>query len=407
MPQLLTLPFLQHPDALRVKDIYHILAGEGHQLLIVGGAVRDWLMNAEPKDLDLVTTATPEELERLFPQTVPVGKAFGVMLVIQDQKPFEVATLRTEGRYLDGRHPEKVAWGTIDQDVHRRDFTINSIYYDPFKNLVYDLVGGLKDLQEKLIRAVGDPQKRFAEDHLRILRAYRLRGQTGFTFGPKLRLALSQSAALVRDVSGERRREELTRLFNSPQRELVIPELVEDQVLENLFPGFTFELKAYERLEDSSVRLLELFLWILHSNDLGTNKVDAVAWKNLSESLKLSRDEKRDLAEALIFWRDPEAVQRMELSEVVLRLWHPAFAVGLSEFLRRHPNDEWNQKALEARKIQARWGARPPEMWMRAADFPDLKGVELGARLKEVYKEQILSAAANREEFLKWKSPKA
>lgn len=400
MPQSMNLPFHQHPDAPQVKHLYHKLAGEGHQLLIVGGAVRDWILGVQPKDLDLVTTATPDELERIFLQTVPVGKSFGVMIVVYDRKSFEVATLRTEGRYLDGRHPEKVAWGTVDQDVHRRDFTINSIYYDPFKGVIYDLVGGLQDLRDRRLRSVGKSQTRFDEDHLRVLRAYRFRAQTGFFFDPELKEALKHSTPLLRTVSGERRREELSRLFTAPDREVVIPDLLANEVLPTLFPGLKFSLSTYQKWHgEPPWGLAELFRWICQEQNLSAEQ-----WKKISEDLRLSRDERKGLEDLLTPWRALGDLLNMSLAEFVQKLWNPSFRAGLEQYLTEIPFEHpLRQRSEEAVAICKRWGPKPPEPWFKASDFPDLKGPELGAKLKKMYEDQLCSQASDRDEFLRWR----
>lgn len=404
----MTLPFFEHPDASRVKDIYHALGREGHQLLIVGGAVRDWILGLEPKDLDLVTTATPDELETIFPKTVPVGRSFGVMLVIEGEKAFEVATLRTEGRYLDGRHPEAVAWGTIEQDVHRRDFTINSIYYDPFKNVVYDLVGGLDDLKSGLLKTVGEPAQRFEEDHLRILRAYRFRAQTGFRFDEKLQKALVDSKDLLKEVSGERRREELSRLFEAPHRRIVIDEMLRDGIFQYILPNVKLTMETYQEWQaEQTVRLVGLFRWLTILYRVGGSKMQNSAVKNFGEMLKLSRDEKKHLEEALVLYQEPGTLESYTLSELTLKLWSRHFASGLEQYLSEHPADagsELEQKITEAKRLKNRWGARTPEPWIKATDFPDFKGKELGQKLNAAYHEQIVSEAANREEFIRWKT---
>lgn len=402
MPTPMKLPFSEHPDAAIVKSIYHSLGREGHQLLIVGGAVRDWIRGEAPKDLDLVTTATPDELERIFPKTVPVGKSFGVMLVVEGEKSFEVATLRTEGRYLDGRHPEMVAWGTIDQDVHRRDFTINSIYYDPFKEQVYDLVGGLSDLHEGILRTVGEPRRRFDEDHLRVLRAYRFRAQTGFAFDHELKLALKESKDLLTDVTGERKREELTRLFAAPHRALVIEEMVKEGVFKALLPQVDLDFAKFrEWRAEQTVKMIGFFRWltVLYQGD-GKSAV-----QTFGETLKLSRDEKKALEEALIFWQQPGILEKLTLSELTLKLWSPHFRTGLEQYLHEVTPDEATQEAIaKARHFKNRWGGRTPIPWTTAKDYPTLQGAALGEQLKRDYHEQITSEAANREEFLKWKT---
>lgn len=398
----MTLPFFEHPDASRVKQIYHALGREGHQLLIVGGAVRDWIRGSQPKDLDLVTTATPDELERIFPKTVPVGKVFGVMLVVEGEKAFEVATLRTEGRYLDGRHPEMVAWGTIDQDVHRRDFTINSIYYDPFKGQVYDLVGGIEDLKTGVLRTVGEPRRRFEEDHLRVLRAYRFRAQTGFRFTDELKAALVESLPLLADVSGERKREELSRLFEAPHRREVIEEMVNDGVFRALLPQVNLDVAAYrEWRAPQTVRMIGLFRWL---TVLYRHEGDS-AVRTFGETLKMSRDEKKALEEALVFWQQPGCLEKMSLADLTLRLWNENFAAGLEQYLQEvTPSEELASRLSEARRLKTRWGARAPAAWTSAKDYPNLQGAALGEQLRRDYLEQIVSEAANREEFLKWKN---
>lgn len=402
MPLPMTLPFFEHPDASRVKSIYHSLGREGHQLLIVGGAVRDWILGRQPKDLDLVTTATPDELERIFPKTVPVGKIFGVMLVVEGEKAFEVATLRTEGRYLDGRHPEKVVWGTIDQDVHRRDFTINSVYYDPFQGVVYDLVGGLDDLKAGILRTVGEPRRRFEEDHLRVLRAYRFRAQTGFRFDDELQAALRESLPLLADVTGERKREELSRLFEAPHRRAVIEEMVRDGVFKVLLPQVDLKFEDFREWKaPQTVRMIGLFRWLtVLYRGAGQSAV-----RTFGETLKLSRDEKKALEDALVFWQQPGLLEALALAELTLRLWNPHFAAGLEQYLVEvTPDAATLEKVAEARRLKVRWGARPPAPWTTAKDYPELAGAALGERLKNDYHEQIVSEAANREEFLKWKT---
>ncbi|MDA3862854.1 MAG: hypothetical protein PF689_03195 [Deltaproteobacteria bacterium] len=145
------------------KALYIVekLKNYGFESYIVGGAVRDMLLDQEPEDFDITTSALPEDVERIFPLTIPVGKTFGVMMVIVEKLPFEVATFRSDGKYIDGRRPEKVVFSSVEQDVKRRDFTINSLLLNPETFEVKDFVGGRADLHKKIIRAIGSPEKRF------------------------------------------------------------------------------------------------------------------------------------------------------------------------------------------------------------------------------------------------------
>jgi len=150
------------------------LQAEGFKAYWVGGCVRDVLLGRSPGDFDIATSAVPSEIERIFPVVIPVGRAFGVMLVRQADDEFEVATFRAESDYTDGRHPSRVSFGDATADALRRDFTINGLFYDPVKEKLHDWVGGEADLGARLVRTIGVPEERFQEDHLRLLRAVRL-----------------------------------------------------------------------------------------------------------------------------------------------------------------------------------------------------------------------------------------
>jgi len=147
----------------------------GHETWVVGGAVRDALLGTAPGDVDLTTAATPSQVQALFPRTHAIGEAFGVIQVIADDgTPVEVARFRTEAGTRDGRRPAAIAPATVEEDVRRRDFTVNALLYDPATATVVDHVGGLDDLAARTLRAIGDPARRFREDHLRLLRRYPL-----------------------------------------------------------------------------------------------------------------------------------------------------------------------------------------------------------------------------------------
>ena len=195
------------------------LAASGFRTMLVGGSVRDMLMGSVPHDFDLVTAATPEELAAVFPgETQLVGASFGVSLVKTDGISLEVATAREERNYLDGRHPECVRYTKdLGIDVARRDFTVNALMYDPVKGEVVDHVGGVADLEKGVIRCVGDPARRFSEDYLRMLRAVRFAGRFGFELAPATRSALDELAPKCAQLSGERVREEMSKILCAPR----------------------------------------------------------------------------------------------------------------------------------------------------------------------------------------------
>ncbi len=201
------------PKAQLACRIVKTLVERGFTAYFAGGCVRDHLMALQPHDFDIATTATPDQVEKLFRRTVPVGKQFGVMIVVEDDIPFEVATFRCEGGYQDGRHPSSVSFTQPEEDAKRRDFTVNGMFYDPVAAKVIDFVGGLEDLPKKVIRAIGDPRARFEEDKLRLLRAIRFASTLGFEIEPATWKALCSQASAIRQVSPERIREELVKIF--------------------------------------------------------------------------------------------------------------------------------------------------------------------------------------------------
>ncbi|MHC4914835.1 MAG: CCA tRNA nucleotidyltransferase [Planctomycetota bacterium] len=190
----------------------------GHRTLFVGGAVRDMILGRPYDDVDVATSARPEEVAAVFPRAKPVGAAFGVMLVPFARRSFEVATFRTEDDYRDGRHPAKVSFADERADARRRDFTCNALFYDPAKKRVIDLVKGRADIRKRLLRAVGRPGPRFAEDHLRMLRAARFAAALGFRVEKGTRAAARRLAPRIARISAERIREELSRMITADGR---------------------------------------------------------------------------------------------------------------------------------------------------------------------------------------------
>ena len=203
---------------LAAIEILKTLRGEGFQAFLVGGCVRDLVMGFVPKDYDISTDATPEQVTRLFPGSLAVGAQFGVVMVPREAGNVEVATFRSDGRYTDGRHPNEVRYAkTPQQDVLRRDFTINGLLYDPLKEQVLDYVGGQADIRARRVRTIGDPFERFSEDRLRMLRAVRLAARLRFTLEAAAVEAIRKQAAEIRLVSAERVRDEIVKILTEGQ----------------------------------------------------------------------------------------------------------------------------------------------------------------------------------------------
>jgi poly(A) polymerase len=212
------------------------LRGAGHEAFLVGGCVRDLIRGVTPQDFDIVTAARPEQVRTLFARTVPVGARFGVVLVIEGGRPYEVATFRVETGYDDGRRPSRVAFATAEEDVRRRDFTVNGLFMDPETGRIIDYVDGRRDIERRLIRTIGDPKERFAEDHLRMLRAIRFTAMLGFTIDPETMAAIRQQAPAIQRISAERIREELNRILTSGGAREGMELLTDSGLLEEILP---------------------------------------------------------------------------------------------------------------------------------------------------------------------------
>jgi len=215
------------------------LRSNGFEALLAGGCVRDMLLKRPAKDFDVATDAQPVDVIKLFKRTLKVGAKFGVVIVLLDKNQIEVATFRTESGYTDGRHPTEVEFTIAAADASRRDFTINGMFYDPIKEKLIDYVNGRTDLKKKIIRTIGSPQKRFAEDYLRMLRAVRFAAQIEFSIDSKTFSAICKSAKNIKKISGERITAELEGILAGPSRARGATLLVGCGLANTIFPGFT------------------------------------------------------------------------------------------------------------------------------------------------------------------------
>src|SRR6516162_3797687 len=239
--------------------ICEMLERHQYRALLVGGCVRDLLLGREPADYDVATDATPVEVAGLFPESVAVGAQFGVMLIPKDGLKVEVATFRSDVGYSDGRHPDRVVYSkTPEEDVERRDFTINGLLMRHDTGEVLDFVGGRKDLQAGLVRAIGDPDRRFAEDKLRMMRAVRFAARFGFetdeaTFG-----SIRRHVSEIQRVSPERLREELTKMLGEGAARRAFELLEETGLLGQVLP----EIAAMKGVEQPPEFHPEGDVWI-------------------------------------------------------------------------------------------------------------------------------------------------
>ncbi len=222
-------------------DVVRQLRAAGYQALWAGGCVRDQLMGYEPQDYDVATSATPQQVRQLFgkKRTLAIGEAFGVIVVLGPKSAgqIEVATFRQDLGYSDGRRPDAVAFSSAEEDAQRRDFTINGMFYDPLAEQPLDYVGGQRDLDRGIVRAIGDPAARFAEDKLRMLRAVRFAATFAFEIEPATLTAIQRQPDSLRVVSGERIAAELRRTLGPPHRERGFRLLLQTGLFTVLLPG--------------------------------------------------------------------------------------------------------------------------------------------------------------------------
>jgi len=219
-----------------VKEILGRLESSGHKAYVVGGAVRDLWLGTKPKDYDIVSDASPEQIEALFPKTLDVGRSFGIMIVVSPEGPVEIARFRTDGAYTDGRHPSEVTFTNPEEDARRRDFTMNALFYDAGTEKVIDYVGGVEDLRAQKICTVGQARERFGEDSLRMLRAIRFCAQLpSFTLDHSVVDAIHELKSRISQLSRERVSQEIFRLLQSPRPSLGLQGLVKADLWEEIF----------------------------------------------------------------------------------------------------------------------------------------------------------------------------
>ncbi|HVV00513.1 MAG TPA: CCA tRNA nucleotidyltransferase, partial [Verrucomicrobiae bacterium] len=384
----------------------------------------------------------PDDIERLFRRTVPVGRKFGVMLVIENGLQFQVATFRSEADYRDGRHPEQVSFGDARADAVRRDFTVNGLYFDPLKNRLYDWVGGEADLKAKQIRTIGLAAERFAEDHLRLLRAVRFAAQLGFEIEPETWAAVKSGAATIKTVSAERIRDELNKLFVPPHAARGLALLRESGLLEQVLP----EIQATTHCEQSPdfhpegsvFNHLVLMLdnmpagsgsslpWAVLLHDVakpvtatkdnrtgsihfyGHEKIGAEMAERILERLRFPRKQIDEIVLAVrchMQFKDAPQMRKATLRRMLMR---PTFPLELElhrlDCLGSHGNLEvYDFLTTRAKELTQQPEIIPPLLTGRDLLSLGMKpGPELGGILREARDKQLQDELHTREQALAW-----
>jgi poly(A) polymerase len=318
----------QVPAGRFARSVLTTLRGAGFEALLAGGCVRDLLMNRPPKDFDVATSARPEEVRRLFRRSVPVGESFGVVRVLGPERAeVEVATFRNDGAYVDGRRPESIAFSSPEEDAQRRDFTINGLFLDPTVGRVIDFVGGLKDLELGVIRAIGDPHQRIEEDRLRILRGARFAARFDFRMDPGTEAAIRERAEKLQGVSAERIQQELRAMLTPGWRARALEWMIvlglDHVALPNWRPDEPVEvsrtLAILGALGESASFPLALAGLHARLQPGRAAKVTAA----LAAGLKLSNDERQRLGWLVDHQATLERAERQPLDVLKTTLQHP------------------------------------------------------------------------------------
>ena len=423
-------------------EIIRQLKQAGFDAYWVGGCVRDYLMNREPQDYDIATSAKPEQIEALFPHTVPVGKQFGVMLVIEEGHQFQVATFRAESDHHDGRRPTRVTFSDAIADAQRRDFTINGLFYDPVSERLFDWVKGEADLRARILRTIGTPTERFAEDHLRLLRAVRLATQLDFEIEAATFAAIQANAEKIRTVSAERVRDELIKLFHPPHAargldllctsgllEQIIPELIPTIACEQS-PGYHPEGTVYTHLLRMLARMPSdaspSLPWSILCHDIakpqtssrdsdtntihfyGHEKLGATMAEAILHRLRFPRKQIEEIVACVLQHMQFKDVTNMRKSTLRRLLLRPTFPLELElhrvDCLGSHGRlDHYQLLIREAEEL-----ARQPGLTPSLITGEDLKalgmkpGPAMGALLKEIRDKQLQGELIASQDARNW-----
>lgn len=408
----------------------------------VGGCVRDLQLGREPADYDIATSALPDQIEALFSRTIPVGRMFGVVIVVEGTHQFQVATFRAEADYRDGRHPETVSFGDARADALRRDFTINGLFYDPISRQLHDWVGGTADIKARIIRTIGEPAQRFAEDHLRLLRVIRFATQLDFEIAPETFAAVQQHAGEISGISAERIRDELIKLFRPPHAARGLELLRQSNLLQHVLPELVATIHCEQspdfHPEGTVFKHLVLMLshlppnsdpnlpWAVLFHDIakpltssvdrrtgaihfyGHEKVGADMAAEILARLKFPRKDIEAIVQAVRCHMQFKDVPDMKKSTLRRLLMRPTFELELQ--LHRldclgshHKLDIYDYLVEQAKALEQLPAIRPP--LLKGDDLIQLglkPGPLLGQLLEEIREKQLLDELQTPEAALDW-----
>ena len=412
------------PDAILrhrrefASTVVQRLRAAGYEALWAGGCVRDLLLEREPLDFDVATSAKPQQVRELFGhrRTLAVGASFGVIIVLGPHAAagqVEVATFRSDAQYSDGRRPDSVRFSTAEEDAQRRDFTINGMFYDPLDQRVIDYVGGRDDLQRGLIRAIGDADARIGEDKLRMLRAVRFAARLGFAIESRTEAALARHANELAIVSGERMAAEMHKTLITAGRETAVRTWAETGLLAVLLPGLA---RAWSQLGEQACGLLRSVApdpWTVAVSTLLYPLVDAQTvtaaelCDDLRTRLKLSNEEFMQLGFCLHSQALLDAAPRLAWSQVQPTMAHRYAALACELFAARVACGRADVATLDWLRQRLAWqpDRLDPPVWVTGRDLQQL-GFSPGPRFKQLLGEiralQLDGQLVDRQQALAW-----
>ncbi len=395
------LECLQKSDSWKsILVVQQQIVDQGFIAYLAGGAVRDAFLGVIPHDFDLVTDASVQDLQKIFKKVVLVGESFGVIRVIESGHTIEVAQFRKESDYKDGRHPSLVSAATPEEDALRRDFTVNALFYDFSTQKVLDFAGGLTDLENKKLRCVGNPEVRFQEDHLRILRAIRLEAQLGFELSSETKIACESLALLTLKVSKERIQDELIKMLTGPRPNLAIQSLWDLGLMKILFPqraeNYQEVLSQIEIFFKNPVVNAELaltfFAW-------GIKKMD-----DFFKNLKWPKKSEKNIQTVLNIFMFKEEFLHQRLGEQLLIYQDNLFQKVLVACQDFYFDSKEKEKLLELKNqwIKVSQNNLLPAPLVKASDLPEsYKGPQIGSALKEAFLLQLESPEISKAVIMK------
>ena len=377
-------------------DFARVFRDAGHEAWFVGGAVRDSLLGREVSDYDLATDANPEQVQRLFRKVIPTGIKHGTVTVLWKGWSIETTTFRAEEGYSDGRHPDLVRFGVgIEEDLGRRDFTINAMAWDPFEARLADPFGGRKDLGARLVRAVGDASARFDEDGLRLLRALRFAAQLEFTVEESTLAAIGERRARLSSVSPERVRDEFSKLLCSPRPSSALRLMEETGLLAIILP----ELCAARGVEQKGMHRFDVLDHLYLSVDAVVNRLGlrlAALFHDIGKP-----DTKAVGPDGVATFYRHEELSATMAETIMRRLRYPNDLIGeVSHLVHEHMfhyEDNWSDAAV--RRFVARAGLASIEdlLALRIADGSAMTGQRVDPRSLDPLRRRIEAVIAAEE----------